>query len=189
MSREPLYKRSRIDLGREMAGWSPEIANEFIRLGKAEGVFFTQMQLQKLVYIAHGWNLAINEEPLTHDAPQAWDYGPVYRELWQALRPYGRAPVTREITNGEYAPGCFAEDLGAASHAELASREREVIDRVYRDYGKFHAYQLSALTHMNGTPWTSIYKGGEGKFDEIPSQMIRDHFVELTRTRRAKAHA
>ena len=80
-----------------MAAWSAEIANEFIRRAAAEGRALTQMQLQKLVYIAHGWNLAINGDKLTSDDPQAWDYGPVYRDLWNALRSYGRAPVTREI--------------------------------------------------------------------------------------------
>lgn len=172
-----------------MADWSPTIANEFIRLAAAEGKALTHMQLQKLVYIAHGWNLAINGESLTHDAPQAWEFGPVYRELWKALRPFGRAAVSREITNAEFAPGCFAEDQEASATATLTTAESELIDRVYRDYAKFHAFQLSALTHMAGTPWTVIYNQGEGKFEEIPSQMIRDHFVDLARTRRAEAHA
>jgi uncharacterized phage-associated protein len=63
------------------------------------------MQLQKLVYIAHGWNLAINGTPLTSDIPAAWDYGPVYRDLFEALRAYGSNPVTQEIRAGDFGPG------------------------------------------------------------------------------------
>jgi len=37
-----------------MVAWSPEIANEFIRLARAEARLLDQMQLQELVYIAHG---------------------------------------------------------------------------------------------------------------------------------------
>jgi uncharacterized phage-associated protein len=172
-----------------MADWSPAIANEFIRRAAADGKGLTQMQLQKLVYIAHGWNLAINGAPLTRDEPEAWDYGPVYKELRRALRPYGRDEVTREIRKSEYVPGTFDDNPDEPAVAALTPEEQAVVDRVYRDYGKFHAFQLSALTHRAGTPWTEVYANGAGKFDEIPPQMIRDHFVELARTRRAPAHA
>lgn len=162
-----------------MADWSPAIANEFIRLAAAENRTLTQMQLQKLVYIANGWNFAINGAPLTVDDPQAWEYGPVYPELRRALRSYGGSPVTRPIKNAEYIPGAFDDDPETEARANLSEDERAVIDRVFRDYGKFHAFQLSALTHRDGTPWTEIYKQGKGKFDEIPAELIRDHFVEL----------
>ena len=42
-----------------MPAWSPEIANRFIALASADGRALDQIQLQKLVYIAHGWFLAI----------------------------------------------------------------------------------------------------------------------------------
>jgi len=162
-----------------MADWSPAIANEFIRRARADKKAFTQMQLQKLVYIAHGWSLAINGEPLTCDAPEAWEYGPVYKELRRALRSYGRDQVTREIRSEEYVPGVFSDEPDGNAVAELSREQIAVIDRVYRDYGKFHAFQLSALTHKNGTPWTTVYNRGAGKFEPIPDNMIRDHFVEL----------
>lgn len=167
-----------------MAAWSPEIANEFIRRAGAEGRALTQMQLQKLVYIAHGWALAITGNPLTHDDPQAWEYGPVYKELRRALRAYGRDNVAREIRNGEYMPGMFNDDEEASATAQLSVEEGAVIDRVYRDYGKFHAFQLSALTHKDGTPWTRVYDGGNGKFNDISAEMIREHFVELAQANR-----
>ncbi|HAJ02337.1 MAG: hypothetical protein CL683_03240 [Brevundimonas sp.] len=172
-----------------MAAWSPAIANEFIRLATDDGKGLTQMQLQKLVYIANGWSLAIRGEPLTADSPQAWTYGPVYPELHRALRSYGRDEVSREIRNSEFIPGMFEDEQNVPARAALSGDERAIVTRVYRDYGKFHAFQLSALTHRDGTPWTQVYNGGLGKFDDIPSNMIRDHFVELARTGRASANA
>lgn len=163
-----------------MTAWSAEIANEFIRRAATEDRALTQMQLQKLVYIAHGWNLAITGEPLTHDDPQAWDYGPVYRDLWQALRDFGRAPVSREIMNEEYMPGSFDSDnLNSPAKARLSQAETDVIDRVFDKYSRFHAFQLSALTHQDGTPWTQVYDGGSGKYDSIDAELIRNHFVGI----------
>lgn len=163
-----------------MTAWSAEIANEFIRRAAAEKRALTQMQLQKLVYIAHGWNLAINGEKLTHDDPQAWDYGPVYRDLWEALRTYGRAPVTREILNGEYLPGVLDDETaGTPARARLSEDEQAIIDRVYQSYGRFHAFKLSALTHEPDTPWTQVYGEGGGRFHEITPDQIRQYFLDL----------
>lgn len=170
-----------------MAAWSAEIANEFIRRAAAEGRALTQMQLQKLVYIAHGWNLAITGSPLTHDDPQAWDYGPVYKELWSALRSYGRNAITNEIRQKDYAPGVFDDASEATACATLTTEETSVIDRVFRDYSRFHAFQLSALTHKEGTPWTTVYAGGLGKFDSIDNDKIREHFVGIATTAAAAA--
>lgn len=172
-----------------MAEWSSVIANEFIRRAAAEERALTQMQIQKLVYIANGWNLAINGSPLTADEPQAWDYGPVYRYLWNALRSYGRTKVTETIKNSDFVPGMFADEPDEEPNANITEEERAVIGRVFRDYGHFEAFRLSALTHRDSTPWTEVYRDGQGRFDEIPSQLIRDHFVQLAQERRAQAHA
>ncbi len=164
-----------------MAAWSSEVANEFIRRALADRRPLTQMQLQKLVYIAHGWNLAINGMPLTIDRPQAWEYGPVYRDLYRSLSRYGRNPVSQEIANGDTTLGAYdvGPEADAPALATFSDEEQAVIDRVYSSYSKYHAYQLSALTHREGTPWTQIYSDGNGKFSEIPNEMIREHFVAL----------
>ena len=158
-----------------MSASSPAIANEFIRRASLHSQYFTHMQLQKLVYIAHGWNLAINGEPLTDDVPQAWDYGPVYKSLYDALQRFGSGPVIGEIH--------ASDDSGGAA---LSAKERAVIDRVFSDYGKFHAFQLSALTHQDGTPWDEVYNHGVGRMSPIDNSLIKRHFIELAnRPRRA----
>lgn len=172
-----------------MPGPSPAIANEFIRRSASQGRQLTHMQLQKLVYISHGWNLAINAAPLTEDTPEAWDYGPVYRELWEALRSYGRGPVQREIAAGDYGFGIFmyGTDRDQVIHADLRQNETEIIDRVFSDYGRFHAFKLSALTHQEGSPWDEVYNNGGGRMTPIDNKLIRDHFIDLARRPRSAA--
>lgn len=98
-----------------MPAWSPEIANDFIGMAKTVGRPLDQLQLQALVYIAHGWCLAFLDQPLTGDRPEAWEYGPVYRRLANALAGYGREAITRQILKAEAFPGTHASDGGHAS--------------------------------------------------------------------------
>lgn len=172
-----------------MSGRSTEIANEFIRRAAQEARHLTHMQLQKLVYIAHGWNLAINGTPLTTDIPAAWDYGPVYKDLFDALRQYGSNPVTREIRSGDLGIGVLLQgpDAEEVLTPDLNKNETDVIDRVFKDYGKFHAFNLSALTHKTGTPWDQIYSGGAGRLQTIDNERVRRHFIDLARNPRPAA--
>lgn len=172
-----------------MPGRSPEIANEFIRRAGRAARHLTHMQLQKLVYIANGWNLAINNAPLTTDIPSAWDYGPVYKDMFDALRRYGSNPVTQPIRAGDFGVGVFMQGPDAAGvvQAALSQREMDVIERVFNDYGQFHAYSLSALTHQAGTPWDQVYRGGAGKLLPIDNERVRNHFIDLARNPRPSA--
>ena len=52
------------------------------------------MQVIKLVYIAHGWHLAIYDVPLVDDYVQAWQYGPVIPPLYYAFKRFGSGPIT-----------------------------------------------------------------------------------------------
>lgn len=157
------------------------IANEFLKKPGALGRL-TQMQLLKLAYIAHGWNLAVNGAPLLAQDVRAWDYGPVVPELYDHVRLYGKQPITRPIksTDNEafrFFRGGQLQDV-PPYETQLSAEEREVIDRVWQRYGQYSGLHLSQLTHRQGTPWFQTYFG-EGKNAVIPNPRIRAHYVEL----------
>lgn len=154
-----------------MAVWSTQAANEFIRLAQDEPL--THMQIQKLVYITHGWLLAIEERRLTLDPPEAWKFGPVYRLIWDALKHVGAYPVTSPIPGHEVLPYI------GASLRPWHKTNKTAIKSVYEVYGKLAAFQLSALTHVEGTPWQQVYADGKGKNQNLPSHLIRDHFLTI----------
>ena len=166
---------------------STELANEFIRRSHSGGKKLTQMQLQKLVYIAHGWNLAINGTRLVEDDPCAWDYGPVFPDLWEALRGYGRSPVTKPIKIGDYGLNAFRPDAEKAATGTLTDAEKQLVDKVHELYSPFHAFQLSAMTHQEGTPWHNTYVEENNKKGVISDDLIREHFVELAQKRKKAA--
>lgn len=166
-----------------MATYSTAIANKFLELAEAQRNQLTQMQLQKLVYIANGWNLAVNNAPLVAEDPCAWDYGPVYPNLWEALRKYGKEAVTSPIKYGDYGLGVFADNREETVHADLQPSEESLVKQVYDIYGHFHAFQLSAMTHQEGTPWHNVYVTEGKKKAPISVQSIKEHFLDLAKSR------
>ena len=62
------------------------VANEFLRLGQENKRNFTNMQLQKLVYIAGGFHMTLLKSDLYYEDTEAWRYGPVIPELYDSLK-------------------------------------------------------------------------------------------------------
>jgi uncharacterized phage-associated protein len=153
-----------------------EIANEFLKRRKSN-LQPQQMLIQKLVYIAHGWNLAINNEPLVAESPEAWDNGPVFRSLWDHIRDYGYKGENRELCD---------QTNNAEFNAVLSQSETAVIDHVWNKYGQLGAAKLSRMTHEPDTPWSKAYFS-RGKNAALDNQEIKKHYIDLAMAGRAKA--
>jgi uncharacterized phage-associated protein len=142
------------------------IANEFLRL-RGEPLVPAQMQLQKWIYLAHGWNLAINQLPLVNDQPEAWDGGPVFRSIWNHIRDFGYGVVSRRL-----------EVNGQPYVAPLNENERRIIDLVWDKYRGFTGYELSEMTHQPDTPWTHAYFQ-RGRNARISNRDTQNYYTAL----------
>lgn len=141
------------------------VANAFLRIARDHHRLLTNMQLQKLVYIAHGYTLAILHEPLVKQDIEAWRYGPVIRDLFDALRKYGSGFVT------EFIPVQDRETLSEPQHS--------IIEAVEDAYSQYSGAQLSTITHEAGTPWANNYD--EGSFwnsRPLPERDIETYYVD-----------
>ncbi len=147
------------------------IANQVLNVARSKGMNLTIMQLIKLVYIAHGWTLAITDKPLVNELPQAWQHGPVYPAIYNEFRGSGSMPIDRTAMHP------FS---GSDYTASLDDTEKSIIEQVVDAYGKLHAFELSERTHENGTPWSEVYQGGIGKFKPINNTLIKKHFLDLS---------
>jgi uncharacterized phage-associated protein len=158
------------------------IANEFLKLSGPEGGL-TQMQLQKLVFIANGWNLAINGEPLVAEDAEAWDNGPVYRELWDHLTRFGSSRIGGSIDPSDRGALFGRKPSKEPYKADLSNSERDVIRHVWARYGKKGAFTLSGMTHQPGTPWYKAYFD-RGRNSRIDQDEIRKHYTKLAKAAR-----
>jgi uncharacterized phage-associated protein len=159
---------------------SVAIANAF--LGQPGGDSLTQMQLQKLVFFAHGWTLAETGYPLTEDDPEAWVYGPVYRDLYDHTKFFGSGAIGRKITpdDDEAARFFLHKSSGRKAYLpDLDGEEASVIKRVWKRYGALSGPRLSAITHRPGTPWATTFAGGKGKNRTISDELTKSYFKKL----------
>jgi uncharacterized phage-associated protein len=152
------------------------IGNEFIRRTLQSGGTITHMQTQKLVYLSHGFNLSLNDSPLINDPVEAWEYGPVIRKLYDALKRYGKHQISRVIYWGDDTP------LTVQPHTEalvsLSNTEAAIVHDIWTTYGKIPAFKLSSLTHQDDTPWRTIYE--EARNAIIPDDLIKQYFRQIS---------
>lgn len=135
------------------------IANSFLNLARSDGSVLDPMKIQKLVYLAHGWNLAFSGEPLITQQVEAWKYGPVIPVLYDEFKKFRASPIT---------------DNANAPTEKVA--EDDLIEAVWKRYSPLSAIQLSMITHEPGYAWDLTIKE-KGPFSVIPNELIRDEFV------------
>ena len=121
------------------------IAKTLLKLAAREDKVLTPMQLIKLVYLSHGWALGLYSRPLIKQDVEAWKYGPVIPELYQAIKQYRSSPVKEISCKEEKIDETFAD----------------VIDQEYKIYGSFTGIELSMLTHEKNSPWEITWNSGK----------------------------
>lgn len=68
---------------------SEAVANYFIGAGVASGNPIDPVKLQRLIYFAHGWHLAIHGQPLIDERVEAWRYGPTAPSVYHHTKQNG----------------------------------------------------------------------------------------------------
>ncbi len=137
-----------------------EIAKYFIAKPLSDDEeLLSHLKLQKLLYYAQGFWLALNDGRALFDEPVlAWEHGPVVRSVWENYRAYrGGEPIPAEpIDLDEFDP-------------EI----QDILDEVWRVYGQFSAWKLREMTHAE-PPWRDTPRNAE-----IPQPVMKDFFSSL----------
>lgn len=124
---------------------STDVANYFLSLqGSDAGDAISNMKLQKLLYYAQGFALAILGKPLFEEDFEAWMHGPVLRNIYNRYKKYGMSAIP--------APARF-------SFRKYTQEERDLLDEVYRSFGQYSAWALSEMTHQT-PPWKDTERNG-----------------------------
>ncbi len=115
------------------------IADYFIGLSNETGSLITNLKLQKLVYYAQAWNLALNQKELFSDDFEAWVHGPVLVKLYNKYRSNRWNPISKDVKL-------------ASVEAALDTNTQQLLKEVANVYFELDAYKLERLTHLE-EPW------------------------------------
>ena len=158
------------------------VANYFLELAEKEGdQSVTPMKLQKLVYIAHGWHLAIYDRPLIKERVEAWDWGPVIRELYDAFKHFGSDPITGrgKVTKFTLYPNSYNLDVPIVDPVD--TQTTSLLDEVWSVYKEYDGLELGRMTHIDGAPWSQAWRNRR-KGDRniaIDDTIIKEYYGRL----------
>jgi len=120
----------------------------------------TNLEIQKMLYLAQMMYLGKNRERLLNSSFEAWDYGPVIPAVYGQVKTFGSGPI-RNIFHG----------VGDVRDEDRAT----MLDEAYDQLSQKTAGQLVNITHWSGGAWARNYRPGV-KGIVIPDAHILDEY-------------
>jgi uncharacterized phage-associated protein len=123
-----------------------------------EDANITNLKLQKLLYYAQGFHLALFEYELYEETLEAWMHGPVCPEIYHVYKQYGANIITADECHENFSEIFTTEQL-------------ELLDEVYDVFGQFSAWKLRDMTHEEPT-WIN----NKDSASEISKEEMKEYF-------------
>jgi len=144
-----------------------QVADYLLWFGAEHGDPLSNLKLQKLVYYAQAWHLALFKKPLFSERLEAWVHGPVEPKLYRRFKAYG-----------------FGLVPPPNKKPALPARIENHLKEVFSVYGRYSAWDLERMTHAE-TPWV---KARGGIAEDEPCTVPISH-SEMQRFYQAMAEA
>jgi uncharacterized phage-associated protein len=151
------------------------VANQVVDQADGLGLRLTHMAVHKIVFFAHGWRLAQRNEALIRQQFEAWNYGPVLRSVYDALKCAGRGNVTTRVRGLDP-----VTRVTFPIRADFSPEDQEFLRAILLAYGRYSAAHLSTLTHRPGGAWDRIWNAPNGRITlgmRIANEAIQEDFL------------
>jgi uncharacterized phage-associated protein len=122
----------------------------------------TNLKLQKFLYYAQAWYLALNGKPLFGEDLEAWVHGPVLPSQYDRFRDFHWRPITEEVKRPQI------------PNATIKAHLTEVVDV----FGPETAVALEVMTHQE-RPWSEARHGlpmDVPSHEKISKDLMRDYY-------------
>lgn len=154
------------------------IANFVLEQGEETGRPVTNITINKIVFFLHAWYLARTGNPLVSAKIEAWDYGPVFRELYWEFKSFENKAISKRATRRN--PVTTEREI---CPVELNQEDLDFLGPLVGKYLKMPASKLIELSHVPGGPWDKVYnhKDESNPGMHISNALIRGWFLGQTR--------
>ena len=154
------------------------IANIILDIADNSNIQITNLSLNKIIYFIHAWYLAKTGAPLIDAKIEAWEYGPVIREVYSEFKKFGASEINGRAYRFD------VDKLQKVLCADSVSPDDLVfIEDQFSRYGHFGVGKLVGISHEKGGPWDVVYNrsGRVNPGMEISNELIRAYFGQQTR--------
>lgn len=151
------------------------IANFVLDVAANDGRHTSNLALNKIVYFLHGAYLAKRGKSLIDAKIEAWEYGPVFREIYHAFKKFGDGPILSKALFRDHASGRLEE-----YRCDLPAHDEDLLRKFAERYLEIRPGKLVDMSHVEDGPWHSAWYH-EGRVNpgmEITNDSIRDHFTK-----------
>lgn len=115
-----------------------DVAQYFLQqANEGEDTGISNLTLQKLLYYAQAFHLAMFDRPFFEDDFYAWTYGPACPEIYHRYKAFGAGPIVVQFN---------------APTQEFTPEQQALLEEVGQVYGQFSARQLRDMAHEDA-PW------------------------------------
>lgn len=122
---------------------SPSHVSDFLLIDSRDrGDVLTNLKLQKLLYYAQAWYLALYGAPIFEEDFEAWVHGPVLPSQYHRFKEHEWRPIQGKI----HMPGAFPRALN--NH----------LQKITTTFGTETATALEMMTHQEA-PWLRARRG------------------------------
>lgn len=128
------------------------IANLVLDLAERDGRSLSNMQINKIVFFLHVDCLATLGRPLVTAKIEAWEHGPVFRELYSQFKSFGDSHITDRAQT-------LSPETGKRHTVkyDLSQELEYFLIPLARRYSRMSAAALRAQSHEEGGPWDLVW--------------------------------
>lgn len=128
------------------------IANFVLDLADLEGLPLSNLAINKIVFFLHAAFLVQFRRPLVSAKIEAWNYGPVFRELYREFKSFEDRPIAGRAYR--ISPNDGNRELCMYN---FAPNEESFLQEVVRKYVRLSPRALVAMSHEKGGPWDQVW--------------------------------